>query len=85
VSSVGRRHSGEAGHLDTCRPAGLVDSRVLGGGWTGRVRGKDGKQQWIKLVIFAAPAAHNHECRPQGELRAPGSYQMYAQGGPGVA
>jgi hypothetical protein len=29
--------------------------------WWGRVRGADGRQRWIRLLIFVPRAAHRHD------------------------
>jgi hypothetical protein len=31
--------------------------------WYGRVRGANGRQRWVKLLIFVQRATHNHATR----------------------
>jgi hypothetical protein len=61
---------GRDGHLVTWRPTGLVRQRARRPRleWFGRVRGKDGKQRWIKASDLRRAAAHNHEA-PRCERR----------------
>jgi SH3-like domain-containing protein len=38
--------------------------------WLGRVRGPDGRQRWIKLLIFVPRAAHRHDWARQNAFVA---------------